>query len=65
VSPSGAEFIRQIKSEIAQVDPSDVHAALTGSGNGDGKLAVIDVRENEEVARGIIPGATHISRGFL
>ncbi|MEA2151499.1 MAG: sulfur-carrier protein adenylyltransferase/sulfurtransferase [Solirubrobacteraceae bacterium] len=66
MSPSGAEFIRQIKSQIAQVDPSDVHAALTGKGNnGDGKLAVIDVRENEEVARGIIPGATHISRGYL
>jgi molybdopterin/thiamine biosynthesis adenylyltransferase/rhodanese-related sulfurtransferase len=67
VSPSGAEFIRQIKSQIAQVDPSDVHAALSGAGNGNGngKLAVIDVRENEEVARGIIPGATHISRGYL
>jgi molybdopterin/thiamine biosynthesis adenylyltransferase/rhodanese-related sulfurtransferase len=67
VSPSGAEFIRQIKSQIAQVDPSDVHTALsgTGNGNGNGKLAVIDVRENEEVARGIIPGATHISRGYL
>jgi molybdopterin/thiamine biosynthesis adenylyltransferase/rhodanese-related sulfurtransferase len=65
VSPSGAEFIRQIKSQIAQVDPSDVHNALSGNGNGDGRLAVIDVRENEEVARGIIPGATHISRGYL
>ncbi|MEA2155430.1 MAG: sulfur-carrier protein adenylyltransferase/sulfurtransferase, partial [Solirubrobacteraceae bacterium] len=65
MSPSGAEFIRQIKSQIAQVDPGDVHAALTSNGNGNGRLAVIDVRENEEVARGIIPGATHISRGYL
>jgi molybdopterin/thiamine biosynthesis adenylyltransferase/rhodanese-related sulfurtransferase len=67
VSPSGAEFIRQIKSQIAQVDPSDVHTAMsgTGNGNGNGKIALIDVRENEEVARGIIPGATHISRGYL
>jgi molybdopterin/thiamine biosynthesis adenylyltransferase/rhodanese-related sulfurtransferase len=67
VSPSGAEFIRQIKSQIAQVDPGDVHSALSGKGdgNGNGRLAVIDVRENEEVARGIIPGATHISRGYL
>jgi sulfur-carrier protein adenylyltransferase/sulfurtransferase len=65
VSPSGAEFIRQIKSQIAQVDPSDVHAALEGKGNGNGKVALIDVRENEEVARGIIPGATHVPRGYL
>jgi molybdopterin/thiamine biosynthesis adenylyltransferase/rhodanese-related sulfurtransferase len=65
VSPSGAEFIRQIKSQIAQVDPSDVHAALGGKGNGNGKVALIDVRENDEVARGIIPGATHVPRGYL
>ncbi|HTN25553.1 MAG TPA: molybdopterin-synthase adenylyltransferase MoeB [Solirubrobacteraceae bacterium] len=65
MSPSGAEFIRQIKSQIAQVDPSDVHAAMSGAGNGNGRLAIIDVRENEEVARGIIPGATHITRGYL
>jgi len=66
VSPSGAEFIRQIKSQIAQVDPSEVHAALTEPGaNGNGSLAIIDVRENEEVARGLVPGAQHISRGFL
>ncbi len=67
MSPSGAEFIRQIKSQIAQVDPGDVHSALPGNGNGNGSgdIALIDVRENEEVARGIIPGATHISRGYL
>jgi molybdopterin/thiamine biosynthesis adenylyltransferase/rhodanese-related sulfurtransferase len=65
VSPSGAEFIRQIKSQIAQVDPSDVQAAMAGTANGNGRLAIIDVRENEEVASGIIPGATHISRGRL
>jgi molybdopterin/thiamine biosynthesis adenylyltransferase/rhodanese-related sulfurtransferase len=64
VSPSGAEFIRQIKSQIAQVDPSDVHAALSNA-NGNGKLALVDVRESEEVARGIIPGATHVPRGYL
>ena len=30
MSPSGAEFIRQIKSQIAEVDPAEVHAALNG-----------------------------------
>jgi sulfur-carrier protein adenylyltransferase/sulfurtransferase len=64
VSPSGAEFIRQIKSQIAQVDPSDVHAAVSDA-NANGAIALLDVRENEEVARGLIPGAKHISRGYL
>jgi sulfur-carrier protein adenylyltransferase/sulfurtransferase len=64
VSPSGAEFIRQIKSQISQVDPSDVHAALADA-NGNGGVALVDVRESEEVARGIVPGATHVPRGFL
>ncbi|MEA2232041.1 MAG: sulfur-carrier protein adenylyltransferase/sulfurtransferase [Solirubrobacteraceae bacterium] len=64
MSPSGAEFIRQIKSQISQVDPGDVHAARSEAG-ANGALALLDVRENEEVARGLIPGAKHISRGYL
>jgi molybdopterin/thiamine biosynthesis adenylyltransferase/rhodanese-related sulfurtransferase len=64
VSPSGAEFIRKIKSQIAEVDPSDVRAAMSDSG-GNGAVALIDVRESEEVARGLIPGATHVPRGYL
>jgi molybdopterin/thiamine biosynthesis adenylyltransferase/rhodanese-related sulfurtransferase len=64
VSPSGAEFIRNIKSQIAEVDPSDVRAEMSESG-GNGAIALIDVRENEEVARGLIPGATHVPRGYL
>ncbi len=64
MTPSGAEFIRQIKSQIAQVDPGDVHEALS-TANGSGPIALIDVRENEEVARGILPGAKHVPRGHL
>jgi molybdopterin/thiamine biosynthesis adenylyltransferase/rhodanese-related sulfurtransferase len=64
VSPSGAEFIRKIKSQIAEVDPSDVRAAMSDA-NGNGAIALIDVRESEEVARGLIPGATHVPRGYL
>jgi molybdopterin/thiamine biosynthesis adenylyltransferase/rhodanese-related sulfurtransferase len=64
VSPSGAEFIRQIKSQIAEVDPSDVRAAMSDA-NGSGEIALVDVRESEEVARGLIPGAKHVPRGYL
>src|ERR1044072_9733301 len=63
VSPSGAEFIRQIKSQIAEVDPAEVHAALDGAGNGNGGVTVVDVRESDEIAQGHIPGAKLVPRG--
>jgi molybdopterin/thiamine biosynthesis adenylyltransferase/rhodanese-related sulfurtransferase len=59
MSPSGAEFVRRVKSEIDEVDPSEVHGLL-----GDG-VALIDVRETEEFATGHLPGARHVPRGFL
>ncbi|MDX6719790.1 MAG: sulfur-carrier protein adenylyltransferase/sulfurtransferase [Solirubrobacteraceae bacterium] len=65
MTPSGAEFIRQIKSQIAEVDPAEVHAALNGGANGDGDIAVVDVRESEEIAQGHLPGAKLVPRGFL
>jgi molybdopterin/thiamine biosynthesis adenylyltransferase/rhodanese-related sulfurtransferase len=65
VSPSGAEFIRQIKSQIAEVDPAEVHAALTGGSNGNGGVTVVDVRESDEIAQGHLPGAKLVPRGYL
>ncbi len=64
MTPSGAELIRQIKSQVAQVDPGDVNELLHNDG-GNGELAIVDVRESEEVARGLIPGAKHVPRGHL
>ncbi len=65
MSPSGAEFIRQIKSQIAEVDPAEVHAALTGGSNGNGGVTVVDVRESDEIAQGHLPGAKLVPRGYL
>jgi molybdopterin/thiamine biosynthesis adenylyltransferase len=65
VSPSGAEFIRQIKSQIAEVDPADVHGWLNGGGNGNGGVTVVDVRESDEIAQGHLPGAKLVPRGYL
>jgi sulfur-carrier protein adenylyltransferase/sulfurtransferase len=59
MSPSGAEFIRQVKKEIREIDPSDVQPLV---GNG---VAIIDVRETGEIASGLLPGAKHVPRGFL
>jgi molybdopterin/thiamine biosynthesis adenylyltransferase/rhodanese-related sulfurtransferase len=65
VTPSGAEFIRLIKSQIAEVDPAEVNAALNGGANGDGAMTVVDVRESDEIAQGHLPGAKLVPRGFL
>jgi molybdopterin/thiamine biosynthesis adenylyltransferase/rhodanese-related sulfurtransferase len=68
MSPSGAEVIRQIRSRVEEVDPSDVRAALNGNGNGNGNghgVVLLDVRESEEWDAGHIPGAKHVPRGYL
>jgi sulfur-carrier protein adenylyltransferase/sulfurtransferase len=59
MSPSGAEVLRQIKSQIEEVDPTAVRAQLS---NG---AVVVDVREPEEWAAGHIPGAKHVPRSYL
>lgn len=60
MTPSGAEFVRQIKGQIAEVDPAQVHDVLW-----DENVVLIDVRESDEVAAGKLPGAVHVPRGFL
>jgi sulfur-carrier protein adenylyltransferase/sulfurtransferase len=60
---SGAEVIKNIKERIEEVDPADVREALE-SPNGSAPV-LIDVRENEEWDAGHIPGAKHVSRGYL
>jgi sulfur-carrier protein adenylyltransferase/sulfurtransferase len=59
MTPSGAEYIRQIKSQISEVDPAEVSEHL---GNG---ITLVDVRESEEWDAGHIPGAVHVPRGYL
>ena len=59
MSPSGAEFIRQVKAGISEIDPQVVHGLV---GNG---VAIVDVRETDEYATGHLPGAKHVPRGFL
>src|ERR1700716_585614 len=59
MSPSGADILRQIKSRIDEVDPSEVRDQL---GNG---AVVVDVREPEEWSAGHIPGAKHVPKSYL
>jgi molybdopterin/thiamine biosynthesis adenylyltransferase/rhodanese-related sulfurtransferase len=59
MSPTGAEVIRKIRSEVEEVDPSEVRAHI---GNG---VVLVDVRESEEWDAGHIAGAKHVPRGYL
>jgi sulfur-carrier protein adenylyltransferase/sulfurtransferase len=59
VSPTGADYIRQVKQQIDEVDPSDVRPLIN---NG---VAIVDVRETDEWDQGHLPGAKHVPRGHL
>src|SRR5688572_30920040 len=63
MSPSGAEVIRNIKSQIEEVDLAEVHGELAK--NGDRATVIIDVREADEWDAGHIPGALHVPRSHL
>jgi sulfur-carrier protein adenylyltransferase/sulfurtransferase len=59
MSPSGAELLKQVKSQIDEIDPAKVRE-LIGEG-----VAIVDVREAEEFAAGHLPGAKHVPRSYL
>jgi molybdopterin/thiamine biosynthesis adenylyltransferase/rhodanese-related sulfurtransferase len=59
MSTSSADLLRQVKSEIEEIDPSEVKELL------DEGVVVVDVRESEEVAAGHLPGAKHVPRSYL
>ncbi len=60
MSPSGAEYIKQVKAQVDEVDPSAVSEVLGADG-----VVIVDVREQDEWAAGHIPGAKFVTRGHL
>ena len=53
------DLLEQVKSRINEVDARQAQALI------DAGAVVVDVREADEVAQGVVPGATTIPRGFL
>lgn len=58
---TAADLIAEAKARIREVTPNDVRA-MQERGE---KLVLLDVRDQNEVNLGRIPGAIHISRGTL
>jgi sulfur-carrier protein adenylyltransferase/sulfurtransferase len=55
------DLLKKVKSEIKEVTPEGVDERLR---RGD-RFLILDVREDEEVEHGIVPGARHVTRGHL
>ena len=53
------DLLEQVKTRIAEVDAVGAQALI------DAGAVAVDVREADEVAQGMVPGATAIPRGFL
>jgi molybdopterin/thiamine biosynthesis adenylyltransferase/rhodanese-related sulfurtransferase len=59
--PSYRELLRQVQSEVSEVDPTEASSLLESA---DPPL-LVDVRERDEWVEGHIPGAVHVPRGNL
>jgi sulfur-carrier protein adenylyltransferase/sulfurtransferase len=59
--PNFRELLQQVRSEVDQTTPEEVHERLRRGEH----PTLLDVREDDEVARGIVPGARHLSRAHF
>jgi molybdopterin/thiamine biosynthesis adenylyltransferase/rhodanese-related sulfurtransferase len=59
--PTFDTLLRDLRTSFAEIDPATLNAELKAGGT----PFLIDVREADEHATGIIPGAIHIPRGYL
>jgi len=57
--PTYRDLLAEVKTRIREVNAEEAQALL------DSGARAIDVREPDEVAQGVVPGATAIPRGFL
>src|ERR687891_309239 len=55
------ELLRQVKEQVGETSAEEVFARLEGPG----KPSLLDVREDDEVANGMVPGARHLGRAHF
>jgi rhodanese-related sulfurtransferase len=59
--PEFKQLVNEAKKEIQEIGAEDLRRMQ----NAGQDFVLIDVREKEDAAKGMIPGAVHISRGML
>ncbi|HYX69333.1 MAG TPA: rhodanese-like domain-containing protein [Terriglobales bacterium] len=59
--PEFKQLVEDAKKEIQEIDVPKLKSMQQAKED----FLLIDVREKEEAARGMIPGAVHLSRGML
>ena len=59
--PEFKQLVNEAKKEIQEISPEDLQRMQSSAQD----FVLIDVREKEDTAKGMIPGAVHISRGTL
>ena len=59
--PEFKQLVNEVKKEIQEIGPEDLRR-MQGAAQ---DFVLIDVREKDDAAQGMIPGAVHISRGTL
>ena len=59
--PEFKQLVEDAKKEIQEIDVAQLRRMQQAKED----FLLIDVREKEEAARGMIPGAVHLSRGVL
>ncbi len=55
------DLLKQAKSEVGATTPEEVRRRLEAGE----RLEVLDVREDDEVQHGLVPGAQHLSRSYF
>lgn len=59
--PEFKQLVDEAKKQIQEIDVAELKRMQQAKED----FLLIDVREKEEAARGMIPGAVHLSRGML
>lgn len=59
-SPGFQALCEEARKQVTEISAQDTLNKLKAGG-----VTVLDVREDHEAAKGIIPGATHLGRGVL
>jgi molybdopterin/thiamine biosynthesis adenylyltransferase/rhodanese-related sulfurtransferase len=59
--PNFRDLLRQVKEQIEEISPEELKARLEAGE----RLQLLDVREQDEVAQGMLPGARHLGRAHF